>query len=55
MPGLVGIVSINGDRINPGLAQAMCNAIRHRELLCSISRALADNFRRETVFNEDGG
>ena len=31
MPGLVGIVSINGDRINPGLAQAMRNAIRHRD------------------------
>lgn len=31
MPGLVGIVSINGDRINPNLAAAMRDAIKHRD------------------------
>jgi asparagine synthetase B (glutamine-hydrolysing) len=29
MPGLVGVVSLNGDRINPGLMPAMREAIRH--------------------------
>jgi len=31
MPGLVGIVSLNGDRINPGLRLAMRDAIKHRD------------------------
>jgi asparagine synthase (glutamine-hydrolysing) len=31
MPGLVGIVSINGDKVNLGLMKAMRNAIRHRD------------------------
>ncbi|MDY6876432.1 MAG: asparagine synthase-related protein [Chloroflexota bacterium] len=31
MPGLVGIVSINGDKINPRLMPAMRDAIKHRD------------------------
>ena len=31
MPGLVGIVSINGDRVNPRLMDAMRDAIQHRD------------------------
>ncbi len=31
MPGLVGVVSINGDKINPRLMPAMRDAIRHRD------------------------
>jgi len=31
MPGLVGIVSTNGDRVNPSLTGAMRDAIRHRD------------------------
>ena len=31
MPGLVGIISINGDKVNMGLMKAMRNAIQHRD------------------------
>jgi asparagine synthase (glutamine-hydrolysing) len=31
VPGLVGIVSINGDKVNLGLMKAMRDAIRHRD------------------------
>jgi asparagine synthetase B (glutamine-hydrolysing) len=31
MPGLVGIVSLNGDKVDVGLMQAMRDAIRHRK------------------------
>ena len=31
MPGLVGVVSLNGDKINPSLMPAMRDAIRHRD------------------------
>jgi asparagine synthetase B (glutamine-hydrolysing) len=31
MPGLVGVVSINGDKIDPSLMPAMRDAIRHRD------------------------
>jgi hypothetical protein len=31
MPGLVGIVSLGGDKLDPGLVKSMRDAIRHRD------------------------